>query len=129
MVLQSSSSFSFSCPHFSLICFFLLSRSLFMQIGKSPSICLSFCLLQPSLACLSLPLISLCLSHAVDFSLSSLHSFFLVPFSRTAHSCCDVFFDCHFSIWFSTSSSMSWCLIRLRETHYGHDFCHNLTFD
>ena len=111
VVFESSSSSSFQVFVFSCVVVVVLFS--LMHVGKSPS---TFFELLPadSFTCASVAsLVSLCCR--VYLTTRSL-PFIPASLSRlpTAHSRCDEFFDCHFSICPSTSVSMSWYLMYFR---------------
>ena len=123
---SSSSSSSFQAFVFFFALSSMLSFLCLMHAGKSPSTFLSLSLPPPSLVFLLVcwfPCDAVCLltSHSLTF-----FSSFQADLS-TAHSRCDEFFYCHFSICPSTSDSVSWYLMYARFPLLACLY-HNLTF-
>ena len=112
-MFESASSFSFQI--------LISTQFVFFVVVFSPHACwkVSVKLLElspaASFTCASVAsLISMCCRMYFTTLRLSLTYSFLSRLS-TAHSRCDEFFDCRFSVWSSTSSSMSWYLIYLRD--------------
>ena len=105
-----------NASHFESRACWEVSVNIFEFVSAASFAGVSVCLLDSLCCCLSLT------AHSLTF-----FSSFQADLS-TAHSRCDDFFDCHFSICSSTSASMSWYLMYIRVPILACLY-HSLTFD